>query len=172
MFDSILNTFGHMGVDWRLIVMNAVNFGIVAAIIYYFGFRPVLKTMDERKAKIDAGLKYAEEMKIKLAEAEQKQAEIIKEARQQAQEIVEQSRNAAKALEERQTKETAARIEQMLAHGREAIELERRKAFDELRGEVARLVVETTAKVLSRDLSDAERKSFNNHAAEELARNN
>ena len=172
MFDAILNTFSHMGVDWRLIVMNAVNFGIVAAIIYYFGFRPVLKTMDERKAKIEEGLKYAEEMKQKLAEAEQKQAEILKEARQQAQEIIEQARNAAKALEDRQTKETAARIEQMLARGREAIEQERSKAFDELRGEVSRLVVMTTSRVLARDLSDAERASLNTHAAEELARNN
>jgi F-type H+-transporting ATPase subunit b len=172
MFDSIINTFSHMGVDWRLIAMNAVNFGIVAAILYYFGFRSVLKIMDERKTKIEAGLRYTEEMKKKLDEAEQKQTEIIKEARQSAQEIVAQARNAAKAFEDQQAKDTTARIEQMLARGREAIELERRKAFEELRAEVSRLVVLTTSKVLARDLPEAERASLNKHAAEELAKTN
>jgi F-type H+-transporting ATPase subunit b len=172
MFDSILNTFSHMGVDWRLILMNAVNFGIVAVILYYAAFRPVIKMLDERKAKIEAGLRDAEEMKKKLAEAEQKQAEILRAARQGAQEIMDQARAAAKAYQDRESQETAAKVEQMLARGREALELERRKAFDDLRAEVSRLVVATTAKVLSRDLAESEKATLNKHAAEELARNN
>jgi F-type H+-transporting ATPase subunit b len=172
MLDPIISTFSHMGVDWRLILVNAVNFGIVAVIIYYFGFRPVLKTMDERKKKIEDGLKYAEEMKKKLEEAAVKEAEILKEARQEAQAIIEKSRAVAKALEEKQTQDTAAKIEQMLARGREAIEQERRKTFEELRGEIARLVVLTTSKVLTRDLADAEKAKINAHAAEELAKTN
>jgi F-type H+-transporting ATPase subunit b len=170
--DSIISTFGNMGVDWRLIAMNAVNFGIVAVVIYYFGFRPVLKTLDARKSKIEAGLKYAEEMKKKLDEAEVKQAEILKNARVESQNIVNQAREAAKQLEDRQMQETAARIEQMLASGRESIELERRKAFEELRGEVARLVVLTSTRVLSEELTDASKASINRRAAEELAKTN
>jgi F-type H+-transporting ATPase subunit b len=172
MLDPIITTFRNMGVDWRLILVNAVNFGIVAAVIYYFGFRPVLKTMDERKKKIEDGLQYAEEMKKKLEEASVKEAEILKEARQEAQAIIEKARVAAKGLEEKQTQDTAAKIEQMLARGREAIEQERRKTFDELRGEIARLVVLTTSKVLTRDLADAEKAKINAHAAEELAKTN
>jgi len=170
--DSIISTFGNMGVDWRLILMNAVNFGIVAAIIYYFGFRPVLKTMDERREKIDAGLKYAEEMKKKLDEAELKQAEILKNASQEAQSIIARARTAAKELEDRQMQETAGRIEQMLKSGRETIELERRKAFEELKAEVARLVVLTSTRVLAEELTDANRASINRRAAEELAKTN
>jgi F-type H+-transporting ATPase subunit b len=170
--DSIISTFGNMGVDWRLILMNAVNFGIVAVVIYYFGFRPVLKTMDERKAKIDAGLKYAEEMKKKLDEAELKQAEMIKAARQEAQGIVAKAQVVAKELEDRQMKETSARIEQMLIQGRDTIELERRKMLDELKAEVARLVVLTSTRVLAGELTDANRASINRRAAEELAKTN
>jgi F-type H+-transporting ATPase subunit b len=170
--ESIISTFGNMGVDWRLIAMNAVNFGIVAVVLYYFGFRRVLKTMDERKSKIEAGLQYAEEMKKKLDEAELKQAEILKEARQEAQAIVAKAQTVAKDLEERQLKETASRIEQMLQSGREAIELERRKAFDELKGEVARLVVLTATQVFTEELTENNRASINRRAAQELAKTN
>lgn len=172
MFDSIFNTFHQLGVDWPHVIAQAINFGIVAVVIYYAAIRNVLKTMDERSAKIESGLKYAEEMKQKLAEAEKQQAGIIREARQSAQDIIAKARDAAKVYEEQQSKETAARIELMLQRGRESIEQERRKAFDELRAEISRLVVLTTSKVLTRDLSDTERSTLNQHAAEELARNN
>ena len=59
-----------------------------------------------------------------------------------------------------------------LGNAEEALELERRKAFDDLRAEVSRLVVTTTAKVLARDLAESEKATLNKHAAEELARNN
>jgi F-type H+-transporting ATPase subunit b len=172
MFDSIQNTFSHLGVDWRLVIMNSLNFALVVAIIYYGALRKILKTMDERKEKIEAGLQYAEQMKKELAESEEKQAAVLREARQQSQEIVAQARNAAKAFQDLQSQETAAKVEQMLTRGREAIELERRKAFDELKGEVTRLVLLTTSRVLSRDLADGERSSLTQHAAEELAKTN
>jgi len=172
MFDSIFETFGKMGVDWRLILMNAVNFGVVALVLYYFLYRPVLKMMDERRRKIEEGLKFAEEMRAKLAEAEEKQAAILKEASQTSQEILEKARRAASAYEENQTRETAAKVEQMIARAKESIEMERRRQFEELKGEVSRLVVATTAKLLARDLGAAEKESINSRAVEELARNN
>jgi F-type H+-transporting ATPase subunit b len=172
MFDSIFDTFGKMGVDWRLIAMNVVNFGLVAVVLYYFLYRPVLKMMDVRKKKIEDGLAYAEAMQKKLAEAEAKEAEVLNAARKTAQELVEKARAAATAYEESQSKETAARVEQMLTKAKEAIEMEKRRQFEELKGEVSRLVVLTTGKLLSRELSAEERKSLNTRAAEELARSN
>ena len=50
-----------------------------------------------------------------------------------------------------------------------ATELERQKMLSEVRQEVARLVVATTGKVLSRDLSDSEKATFSEAAAKELA---
>jgi F-type H+-transporting ATPase subunit b len=170
--DRIVVIVDKFGLDPWTVTAQALNFCIVAAILYYGFFRKVLQTMDERKSKIEAGLLYAEEMKQKLAESEEKQAQMLRESRQQAQEIIAQSRNTAKALLDQQAKETAAKVEQMLARGRESIELERRKEFESLKEQVARLVVLTTSKVLSRDLADGERATLNSHAAEELARNN
>ena len=172
MFDSILETLRNLGVNWPHVIMQALNFGIVVTIIYFAAIRGILRTMDERKDKIESGLKYAEEMKQKLAEAEEKQAEIVREARQSAQEIVAEARKAAKDYQDQQSAETAAKVEQKLARGKESIELERKKVFEELKGEVSRLVVLTTSKVLMRDLAEGEKSSINSHAAEELARNN
>jgi F-type H+-transporting ATPase subunit b len=162
---------GALVIDLRLVLMNVVNFCIVAAVIYYFGIRRILATMDERRAAIEKGLADAAEVKRKLAEVEAKQEEIIKEARRQAQEIAAQARAAAKTYEEARSGEAAAKVEQMLKSGQESIEQERRKAFEQLRAEVARLVVATTTRVLARDLGEAEQARINKSAAEELAKN-
>ncbi len=172
MIDAILDLARRMGVDPALILAQAVNFCIVAFLLYRFAFKKVLQTMDERRDKIEAGLKYAEEMKEKLAEAGRQQQEIVRKAQQEAQQIVAEARSSAKDFYDRQTQETAAKVEQMLERGRQANELERQRMLAELRQEVARLVVATSAKVLDRELTADDRQSINKRAAEQLAANN
>jgi len=172
MIDAILDLARRMGVDPALILAQAVNFCILAFLLYRFAFKKVLETMDERRDKIEAGLKYAEEMKEKLAEAGRQQQEIVRKAQQEAQQIVAEARSSAKDFYDRQTQETAAKVEQMLERGRQANELERQRMLAELRQEVARLVVATSAKVLDRELTADDRQSINKRAAEQLAVNN
>jgi len=172
MIDAILDLARRMGVDPALILAQAVNFCILAFLLYRFAFKKVLQTMDERRDKIEAGLKYAEEMKEKLAEAGRQQQEIVRKAQQEAQQIVAEARSSAKDFYDRQTQETAAKVEQMLERGRQANELERQRMLAELRQEVARLVVATSAKVLDRELTADDRQSINKRAAEQLAVNN
>ena len=52
--------------------------------------------------------------------------------------------------------------------GREAIELEKKKMLAEARTEIARLVIATTQRVLSEQLSEADRGRYNEAAGREL----
>jgi F-type H+-transporting ATPase subunit b len=67
------------------------------------------------------------------------------------------------------TQEAAAQAEAIIRKASEATELERQKMISEVRQEVARLVVETSAKVLTRELSADEKSTYSNAAAKELA---
>lgn len=166
---GLLRLWEQFGIDPLLIAFQVSNFLIVTYLLYRFAFKPVLKTMDERQQKIADGLQYAQEMKEKLAEAERKQQEILRQAQQEAQQIIVEARTSAKDFADRQTQETARKVEEMLERGRQANELERQRILAEVRQEVARLVVETSARVLSKELSEQEKSSFNRRAAEELA---
>ena len=59
------------GLSVNYVVMQAISFAILAFVLYRWGLKPVLATMDERQHKIESGLKYAEEMKAKLEQANQ-----------------------------------------------------------------------------------------------------
>ena len=160
---------GNFGISWPTLVAQMVNFCIVAFVLYKFAVKPITATLDERQQKIADGLQYAEEMKVQLAAAERERAEKIKEAAVAAQAILAESREQSKEMIEQKTQEAAAQAEAIIRKASEATELERQKMLSDVRQEVARLVVETSATVLSRDLSDAEKQTFSVSAAKELS---
>ncbi|CAA6676413.1 MULTISPECIES: F0F1 ATP synthase subunit B [unclassified Lentimonas] len=157
------------GVDWPTLIAQMINFILVAFILYKFAVKPIAATLDERQQKIADGLQYAEEMKTQLAAAERERAEKIKAAAVDAQKILTESREQSKEMIEQKTQEAAAQAEAIIRKASEATELERQKMLSDVRQEVARLVVATSAKVLSRDLSDTEKNTFSESAATELA---
>jgi F-type H+-transporting ATPase subunit b len=157
------------GLEPKYIVMQMVSFLIVLVVLYKFGIKPVTATMEERNRKIEAGIKHAEEMQAKLAAAAQESAAIVKQANSEAARIVEEARKAAKDHLDRQTQEATAKANDVLAKAQQAIELEHKKMLADARGEIARLVVTTTERVLAKKLSDADRAAYNETAARELA---
>lgn len=157
------------GLELKYVVMQAVSFLILFAVIYKFGIKPTISTMEERNAKIDSGLKYAEDMKAKLDAAQQQSAEIVKQANVKAGEIINEARASAKDFLDKQTQEATAKANDLLTKAQQAIELERRKTLAEAREEIARLVVATTERVLAKKLSDADRAAYNETAAKELS---
>jgi F-type H+-transporting ATPase subunit b len=160
---------GKFGVTWPTLIAQMVNFCLVAAALYYLAVKPVAKTLDERQQKIADGLQYAEEMKTQLAEAERERSEKIKEAAQEAQRILNEAREQSKEMIEQKTQEAANQAESIIRKASEATELERQKMLSDVRQEVARLVVATTSKVLAKELSDEDKKTFSDAAAKELA---
>lgn len=156
------------GLSLNYVVMQVISFAILAFVLYRWGIKPVLATMDERQHKIESGLKYAEEMKTRLEQANQQSEEILRKSAVEAQAIVNDARKTAKELADRQTQDTAAQTAAMLTKAQQAIELERGKMLAEVRGEIARLVTLTAGKVLTKELSPEEKSRYTQTATREL----
>lgn len=159
----------HFGLDTGFFVGQTINFLIVAALLYFLAFRPILKTVSERQTKIEDGLRYSEEMKAKLADAEKSHEETLRQASLEAQNILKEAKTQASDLIENKTEEARTKAEDIIRRGEEALVAERKKMLAEVHDEVTRLVVATTRKVLDRELSDAEKSTFSNRAASELS---
>lgn len=157
------------GLEPKFVIMQVVSFLILFGVLYKFGIKPTISTMEERNAKIAAGLKHAEETQVRLAAAAQESAALIKTAQLDAQKLVDEARKAAKEFADKQNAEATARAADTLAKAQQAIELEHKKMLNEARGEIARLVVKTTEQVLAKKLTDADRAAYNDAASKELS---
>jgi len=161
---GISETFG---VDWHLLVAQAINFTIVAFLIWKFAFKGILSTVKEREDQIADSLKNADKIKLQLEETNRKQEETLKDASVEAQKTVSQAREQAKAHLETQREEAEKQAEEIVRKAHEAMKLEKQRVLDEAREEIARLVVMTTSKVLGRELGEEESTRFSAAAARE-----
>ncbi len=166
--DGILRITRTFGLNWYSFLAQLLSFSLVAVILWRYAFKPVIATLDERQRKIASGLQYAEEMKAKLAAAEQAAGAQLKEAQVQARELLAEAQRAAKEFGDKQHQEAALKAAALLGKAREAIELEKTKMLAEARTEIARLVVATTQRVLAKELSEPERARYNEAAGREL----
>lgn len=139
-----------LGIDWRLLLAQIVNFLFVLAVLYKFLYRPLLTFLDQRRDRIEQSLREAKRIETELKSIEVKKAEAMAEARQQAQEVIAQ----AEAMAEAQRQETLLRVrgeaEKVIAEARLKIEAEQAAAIKAVRREAAKLVVQATTRVIGK----------------------
>lgn len=165
---QVTKLMSDFGVDVPLLLAQILSFCVVAILLWRFAFKPVLATIEERQRLIASGLKYAEDAKAQLAQAQQDSAAIIKQARLEGTKLIEDTRKAAKEFFDGQQQEAAARANEIIAKAEQAIASEHKKMLEQARLDVARLVVATAQQVLAKELSDAERARYNEAAAREI----
>ncbi len=168
--DTIIQLFGSFGVDGPHLLIQLINFSILAFILYRFAIKPALGQMEERNRLIEKGLADAQDATQRLAEAQKASDAKLNAASDEAAKMLADARNAAKAAVEAAKAEATAAQTEVIAKAKAAIEADRVKMMNEVRGEVSRLVVETAAKVLEQNLDDATRGRLNEAAVKQLAR--
>jgi F-type H+-transporting ATPase subunit b len=154
MFANIISdTAQQFGVDWPHFIAQCLSFGIVVFLLHRFAYQPILQVLEERRQRIKDGLDNAERIKAELAKTAAARQEALNEANQQANRLIEEARVAAAKVLEQETQKAIATANQIVAKAREASETELARMKTELRREIGRLVVETTAKVTGKVLT-------------------
>jgi len=163
--ERIVTTFG---VDWPHLLAQVVSFCIVCFILYRFAYRPVLKILEVRRQQIAQGLANTEQIKAELARTEAKRQEVMAEANAQATKLIEEARAAASRLQEQETQKAIAVADQIVARAREAADQDYARMLAELKREVGRLVVQTTAMVVGKILTPEDQRRLVEETAKEL----
>ena len=161
--EEIARTFG---VDWPHLISQIISFGIVCAVLYLLAYTPILKILQARRQQIADGLANAEKIKAELARIEAERHAILMTAGAEGKQLVEDARAAAKRVQAEETQKAVAAAEQVLVRAREATERDRAQMLADLRREIGRLVVQTTATVTGKVLTPDDHRRL----AEETAR--
>ena len=161
--EQIARTFG---VDWPHLVAQIISFCIVCVALYLFAYKRVLAMLEERRQRIAEGLQNAEKIKAELARAEAQRLEVLSQANAQATKLIEEARAAAARVQEQETQKAIAAAEQIIVKAREAAAADHARMLTELRREVGRLVVQTTATVTGKILTPEDQRRL----AEETTR--
>jgi F-type H+-transporting ATPase subunit b len=148
--EQIARTFG---VDWPHLIAQIVSFCIVCALLSRFAYRPVLAMLQERRRRIEEGLAGAEKVKAELAQIEIQRQEVLAQVNAQAIKLIEEARVAAARVQQEETQKAIATAQQIMAKAREVAQQDHDRMLAELKQEVGRLVVQTTAAVTGKILT-------------------
>jgi F-type H+-transporting ATPase subunit b len=151
-----------------LMVWTLILFLLSMIILWKLAFPRISEALDRRQRAIEDSIEVAERTRREADELLAEYRERLGEARKQAEEIVHRARNAAEVHERDATEQAKARREQLMEQTRREIELETRRAIDEIRGEVADLTVMATEKITRKTLTPDDQRRLLEEAISEL----
>ncbi len=150
-------------------IAQCISFAIVAFLLHKFAYKPILDVLEERRKRISDGLANAEKIRAELARTEADRAKALTEANAQANKMIEEARAAAARVLEQETQKAIKTAEQIISMAREAATAEHTRQMSELRREVGRLVIETTAKVAGKVLTAEDQRRLAEETSRQLA---
>ena len=163
---QIARTFG---VDWVHLGAQMISFGIVCGVLYALAYKPILRILEARRQQIADGLANADKIKAALARIEVERQDVLTQAGAEGKQLIDEARAAAARVQAEETRKAIAAAEQILVRAHETAEQERAKMLAEIKREVGRLVVLTTASVTGKILTPEDHRRLAEETARQLA---
>lgn len=137
-----------------------IAFLILWFVLAKFGW-PVFENMlNRREDTIKEALKKAEEARQESERALAEHEDQLAEARALAAQIVSDAKKSGAAIEADIKDKAQAEADEMIDKARNAIEIEKKAAIEELQGSVADMTINVAGRVIGNDLSDDEHRAI------------
>jgi len=140
--------FAAFGLDVKLLLIQALNFAILLAVLWKFLYTPVLKMIDERREKVAEGVRKAEAADMKLAAADTEGKTVVASAGKEAEGILGSARSRAESQASEIAKRAQERADQVLADATARAEEAKRQALAAGQKEIARAAMLAAEKIL------------------------
>jgi F-type H+-transporting ATPase subunit b len=158
-----------LGIQWRILLAQTISFSIVFFVLWRYAYKPIFTMLQARREKIAEALANAEKIKVDVARTEAERQKILTDAGEQANKLIEDARQAAARVREQETQKAIASAEQIVTKAREAATQERAQMLAQLKREVGRLVVQTTATVTGKVLTSEDQQRLSLETQKQLS---
>ncbi len=135
------------------VVAQAASFLLLLVILYLVAFRRIGGVLEERRTRIEQGLKDADAARQEREQAAEQRQQIVGEARREASEIVVRAQRVADEAREREVAETRSEIERLREQAVAEIDSERQRALSDVRAQVADLALLAAGKVVGETMN-------------------
>lgn len=142
-----------LGIDTKLILAQIVNFFILFFVLKMFVYKPVLSLLEKRKNMVEQSVHNSQKIEERLVSLENERKKILSDASANAMTVMEQAKK--EGAEEHQKALTNAKkeISDLAQRYRSQLKSEKDQMFDELKAEVAVLIVNSCEKILRKEFT-------------------
>lgn len=152
----------------EFVLPQLINFLIIAFVLYKFGYKPILKFVQDRTEKIEQGVQNAEKAMVSLENAKEESEHLIAEAHKEAQSIItaaaEKASEQANVVAEQKKEE----LRQIVLKAKQHIQEEKEKILRETREQAVDLVIAATEKLMHEKMDTEKDKKLVEQALKEV----
>lgn len=136
------------GVNWKLLLIQAVNFTLLLALLYRYLYKPLFALLEKRQRMITEGLADAEAARKEKDEVLATKEEILRSAREEGGKVAKDLKRQASEAEQQMIRGAQEKTALMLEEARAKAEAEREHILRESEKDVARMAVLAAEKIL------------------------
>jgi F-type H+-transporting ATPase subunit b len=158
---------GLTDVNFGLALWTVVLFGLFAWVLAKFGWKPLLRVIEEREKDVREAVLGAEKANAEAHALLEKHKEMLREAGREREEIVKRTLKEAEQLRQDLLAKSRAESEELLKRAKDQIAREKTAAIQELRAQVADIAIDAAAKLVTSSLSpEVQRKLVDDYIAD------
>jgi|SRR5437867_4953669 len=139
--------------DPGLFIWTIITFLVLLGLLAKFAWRPLLKALESRQELIRKSLDDAQQAKADLQRLQRESADIIRQAHLNAEAVIAKGRSDAERLGEEMRQKARDEANGIIKNAERQIQIETRRAMQEIRNEAVDLSVAIASKLLERHVS-------------------
>ncbi|MEX2029276.1 MAG: ATP synthase F0 subunit B [Candidatus Paceibacterota bacterium] len=144
--DSLISTFH---IDWKIIIAQAVNFGIVFVVLYIFALKPLNKLMEERKERIQKGLSDAKRSDELLQKANDEYKQHTIKLRKISTDAQKELQKDLEKLKEKNLEKIKQDNEEWTKSRMKQMEIDKKTLVESAKNELASLAILAAEKIMA-----------------------
>ena len=143
--------FSQLGINWKLLLSQGVNFFIVLGVLTFFVWRPLLAIMQKRKEKIEQGLEDAKSARSELERADEMVAGRMTEADRDAVAVIQKAEKSAQEKSAGIVKTAEQKAEEVMLEAKRVAEQREQEEFKKFAAGAGSLIRAALAKAVAED---------------------
>jgi F-type H+-transporting ATPase subunit b len=148
----VTELFHQLGIHPLQLAAQIVNFLILLALLWRFLYKPLLRALGDRRARIEKSLREADTIEKELKSSREKAQQIVSAANEQVATIVTTSEKEAQDKRALRLKQAEAEATQIFKRAEESIHEERKAMQQQVKAEALSLVAQATERLIGKNI--------------------
>lgn len=141
-----------LGINIPILLAQLINFTILLVVLYLVAYKPILRMLDSRSAKVKESMETAQKIKEQADRTEEEVKAQLNEARREGQEVIAQASKVGERVKEEARQAARQEAQALMDRAKAEIEREREKSLDSLRKEFADIAIMAAERVIKESL--------------------
>ncbi len=156
-----------LGIEWKLLIAQIINFGILAFVLFKLIYKPLLKVLDERTAMVRDAAEKSSSIESKLEEIKQLEEKVLAEARAHSAKLLADAEHSAKELRNKLEADAHHHAERIVKEAEVRLLADQSKRDAEIRKEIVGVVASAIEATVGKYLDAGAKQKLTNEATAE-----